>query len=111
MKKSIHTNIEVSTKGRLLEYGKGVLNEGIETVVKVADSKEVIVRIETILVLLLLFVIPVHASEPTIPSNSSSDCKAYTFGLQNRSVNLSHNFNIYINIYQDSNPRTGHGQP
>ena len=61
MKKAIHTTIEDSTKRKLLEYGKGVLNEGIETVVKIAESKEVTVSVVTILILFLLLLIPAQA--------------------------------------------------
>jgi hypothetical protein len=48
MKKEIHTWIEDSTRRKLLEYGKGVLNEGIETVVKIAESKEITVNVITV---------------------------------------------------------------
>jgi hypothetical protein len=43
MKQAIHTTIKANTKKRLLEYGKGVLNEGIEAVVEIADRQEVII--------------------------------------------------------------------
>ena len=48
MKQAIHTTIKASTRKRLLEYGKGVLNEGIEAVVEIADSQEVTVNVITV---------------------------------------------------------------
>jgi hypothetical protein len=48
MKKAIHTTIKDSTKKRLLEYGKGSLNEGIEAVVEIADRQEVTVNVITV---------------------------------------------------------------
>jgi len=43
----IHTFIDTLTKQRLLEYGKGHLNEGIESAVKIADSKIIVIKIIT----------------------------------------------------------------
>ena len=48
MKQAIHTTIKASTRKRLLEYGKGVLNEGIEAVVEIADRQEVTVNVITV---------------------------------------------------------------
>lgn len=48
MKRAIHTTIKESTKRKLLEYGKGFLNEGIETLVKIAESQEVTVNVITV---------------------------------------------------------------
>jgi hypothetical protein len=48
MDKRIHTIVKESTKRKLLEYGKGFLNEGIENLVKIAESQEVTVNVITV---------------------------------------------------------------
>lgn len=86
MKKRITTCIEDSTKKKLLVYGKGALNEGIETVVKIAENKEVTVSvITTLIITAILFAI--------IPASAYTDLE-----LQNRTMNMSSNFNIYVRL-------------
>ncbi len=39
-KRSVHTTLKPSTIAKLEEYGDGKLNKGIETVLKIAESKQ-----------------------------------------------------------------------
>lgn len=47
MKVSLHCNISESAKRKILAYGKGNITLGIENLVKLAESKRIVVVIET----------------------------------------------------------------
>ncbi|KAB2947838.1 MAG: hypothetical protein MPEBLZ_04384 [Candidatus Methanoperedens nitroreducens] len=50
-RKAIHTIISRSVYNKLLVYGKGQLNTGIETILELVEKREVIVNIQTQLVI------------------------------------------------------------
>ena len=51
VKKIIHTTLEESYYKKLLEYGKGQINTGIETIIQLIEKKEITVNIKTSLTL------------------------------------------------------------
>lgn len=51
LKRPVHTTLEESYYEKLLIYGKGQLNTGIETIIRLIEEREITVTIETKLTL------------------------------------------------------------
>lgn len=45
--KTVHTSVTAEAKKRLMEFGRGYLNTGIYNLIEIADSKTIIVIVET----------------------------------------------------------------
>lgn len=50
-RKIIHTIISKSAHSKLLEYGKGQLNTGIETILELLEQRQITVNVQTELVI------------------------------------------------------------